>query len=135
MFHRCVVSLIVLMMMAGTAYDVLHVQIPRWASLQEVTCVMRVADDQNDLNCEDAKKTDERTPLIQKEDAPLSEDHQPGWLAYNCSEMFIGNVFILFNDAVNTFYLRLYGVRQVEKNHSDSEGGNPLPLHGLLFSD
>ena len=70
-----------------------------------------------------------------------------------------GNV--LFNDALSTFYftviwrqthgkgrkemfiltthsthfiLRLYGVRHMVKDHSDSERGNPLPLHGLLFS-
>ena len=30
-----------------------------------------------------------------------------------------GNV--LFNDALNTFYLRLYGVRHMVKDHSDSE--------------
>ena len=42
-----------------------------------------------------------------------------------------GNV--LFNDALNTFYLRLYGVRHMVKNHSDSEKGNPLPPHRLLF--
>ena len=28
---------------------------------------------------------------------------------------------ILFNDALNTFYLRLYGVRHIVKDHSDSE--------------
>ena len=43
-----------------------------------------------------------------------------------------GNV--LFNDALNTFYLRLYGVRHMVKDHSDSEKGNPLPPHRLLFS-
>ena len=42
-----------------------------------------------------------------------------------------GNV--LFNDALNTFYLWLYGVRYMVKDHSDSEKGNPLPPHGLLF--
>ena len=42
-----------------------------------------------------------------------------------------GNV--LFNDALNTFYLRLYDVRHMVKDHSDSEKGNPLPPHGLLF--
>ena len=42
-----------------------------------------------------------------------------------------GNV--LFNDALNTFYLRLYGVRHMVKDHSDSERGNPLPAHRLLF--
>ena len=28
---------------------------------------------------------------------------------------------VLFNDAVNTFYLRLYGVGNMVKEHSDSE--------------
>ena len=42
-----------------------------------------------------------------------------------------GNV--LFNDALNTFYLWLYGFRHVVKDHSDSEKGNPLPPHRLLF--
>ena len=41
---------------------------------------------------------------------------------------------VLFNDALNTFYLRLYGVRHIVKDYSDSERGNPLPPHGLLFS-
>ena len=41
---------------------------------------------------------------------------------------------ILFNDALNTFYLRLYGVRHMVKDHSDSEKGNPLPPHRLLLS-
>ena len=39
----------------------------------------------------------------------------------------------LFNDALDTFYLRLYGVKHMVKDHSDSERGNPLPPHGLLF--
>ena len=44
-----------------------------------------------------------------------------------------GNV--LFNDTLNTFYLRLYGVRHIMvKDQSDSEKGNPLPPHRLLFS-
>ena len=42
-----------------------------------------------------------------------------------------GNV--LFNDALKTFYLRLFGVRHTVKDHSDSEKGNPLPPHRLLF--
>ena len=41
---------------------------------------------------------------------------------------------ILFNDALNTFYLRLYGVRHMVKDHSDSEKGNPLPPHLLLIN-
>ena len=27
----------------------------------------------------------------------------------------------LFNDTLNTFYLRLYGIRHIVKDHSDSE--------------
>ena len=42
-----------------------------------------------------------------------------------------GNV--LFNDALNTFYLRLYGVGHMVKNHTDSERGNPLPPHRVLL--
>ena len=41
---------------------------------------------------------------------------------------------VLFNDALNTFYLRLYGVRHMVKDHSDSEKGNLLPPHRLLLS-
>ena len=45
-----------------------------------------------------------------------------------------GNV--LFNDAPNTFYLRLYGVRHMVKDHSDSERGNPLrPLFPISSKD
>ena len=36
---------------------------------------------------------------------------------------------ILFNDALNTFYLQLYGVRHMVKDHPDSEEGN------ILFND
>ena len=42
-----------------------------------------------------------------------------------------GNV--LFNDALKTFYLQLYGVGLLVKDHSDSERENPLPPHRLLF--
>ena len=40
---------------------------------------------------------------------------------------------VLFNDALNAFYLRLYGIRHMVKDHSDSEKGNPLPLYRLFF--
>ena len=41
---------------------------------------------------------------------------------------------VLFNDALNTFYLRLYGVGHMVNDHSDSGRGNPLsPLNGLLL--
>ena len=42
-----------------------------------------------------------------------------------------GNV--LFNYALNTFYLRLYGVRHMVEDHSDNERRNPLSLHELLY--
>ena len=42
------------------------------------------------------------------------------------------NNYILFNDALNTFYLLLYGVRHMVKNHSDRERGNPLLPHRLF---
>ena len=50
-----------------------------------------------------------------------------------CSERshnFVREGNVLFNDALNTFYLWLYGVRDMVKDHSDSERGNPLPPHG-----
>ena len=40
---------------------------------------------------------------------------------------------VLFNDALNTFYLRLYGVRHMVKDHSDIEKGKTLPPHWLLI--
>ena len=42
-----------------------------------------------------------------------------------------GNV--LFNDALITFYLRLYCVGHMIKYHSDSERGSLLPPHDLLI--
>ena len=40
-----------------------------------------------------------------------------------------GNV--LFNDALTTFYLRLYDIKLMVNDHSDSERGNTLPpLYG-----
>ena len=35
---------------------------------------------------------------------------------------------ILFNDTLNTFYLRLYGVIRMVKDDSDSERGNHFPI-------
>ena len=40
----------------------------------------------------------------------------------------------LFNNALNTFYLRLYDVGYIVKEHSDSEEGHLLlSIHELLF--
>ena len=52
-------------------------------------------------------------------------------MMYHANGRKEGNV--LFYDALNTFYLRLYGVGHMVEDHSDSERGNPLPPHGLLF--
>ena len=40
---------------------------------------------------------------------------------------------VLFNDALNTFYLRLYGVSHMVKDHSDSEKGEKE--RNVLFND
>ena len=40
---------------------------------------------------------------------------------------------VLFNEALNTIYLRLCGVGHMVKDHSYSKRGNPLLPHGLLF--
>ena len=40
---------------------------------------------------------------------------------------------VLVNNALNTFYLRLYDVRHMVKDHSDSERGNPLHHMGYYF--
>ena len=40
---------------------------------------------------------------------------------------------VLFNETLNTFNLRLYDVGHMVKDNSDSERGNPLSPHGLLF--
>ena len=40
---------------------------------------------------------------------------------------------VLFNDILNTLYLLLYGVGHMVKDHSDSERGNLLLPHRLLF--
>ena len=34
--------------------------------------------------------------------------------------------------ALNTFYLQLYGVRHMVKEHSDTEKGNLLPLYAAM---
>ena len=40
----------------------------------------------------------------------------------------------LFNDALNSLLIRLYGIKHMIKDQSDCERENLLPpLHGLLF--
>ena len=52
-------------------------------------------------------------------------------LQYKTSWKWQGNV--LFNNALNTYNLRLYGIIHMVKDHSDSERGNPLLPHGQFF--
>ena len=52
---------------------------------------------------------------------------------YYFKKLFNKEGNVLFNYALNTFYLRLYGVGHMIKDHSDSEKGNPLLPQGLLF--
>ena len=58
----------------------------------------------------------------------IAVSHSPTLQRANRKE---GNV--LFNNALNTFYLQLYGVTHMVKDHSDSERGNLQPPHELLF--
>ena len=55
------------------------------------------------------------------------------YMLYMCMCVCVKEGNVLFNDALNTFYLRLYGVIHIVKDHSDSERGKPLPPHGLFF--
>ena len=52
-----------------------------------------------------------------------------GWSQYQDVKEW--NVF--FNDTLNTFYLRLNGLRHMVKDQAASERGNLLPPHWLLF--
>ena len=64
--------------------------------------------------------------------APVGQTHNPCTTGRERERERERNV--LFNNALNTFYLRLYGVRHMVKDHSDSEKGNPLLPHRLLLS-
>ena len=64
----------------------------------------------------------------------MSEAREVGFLAPSNLNIRERERNVLFNDALNIFYLWLYGVRHMVKDHSDSEKGNPLPPHRLLLS-
>ena len=64
------------------------------------------------------------TPVMEKE---LNRPTMEGSVQWRKE----GNV--LFNDALNTFYLRLYGVRHMVKDHSDSKRGNRCLHIGYSF--
>ena len=52
---------------------------------------------------------------------------------YNTFKLQLKERNVLYNDALNTFYLRLYDVGHMVKDHSDRERGKQLPLHRLLL--
>ena len=54
-------------------------------------------------------------------------------IGYWVSDHMVRERNVLFNKALNTFYLWICGIRHMVKDHSDSERGNPLLSHGLLF--
>ena len=66
-----------------------------------------------------AEVADERDIDVAKSETPLSVRNE-------------GNV--LFNDALNTFYLLLYGVEHMVKDHSDSER-KPAAATSATLSD
>ena len=57
--------------------------------------------------------------------SPFWNDLCPAWKEGN----------VLFNDALNTFYLRLYGVRHMVKDNSDSEGRKLAAATWATLSD
>ena len=61
----------------------------------------------------------------------ICEMSRGSYFVYN---MIVVKVLFCLMTHLTHFYLRLYGVGHMVKDHSDSERGNPLPtLHGLLF--
>ena len=78
-------------------------------------------------------------PVVDPHSVILSKYFLGQWVDQHQSKHVAGSQIrkkernVLFNDALNTFYLRLYDVRHMVKNHSDRERGNPLPPHRLLF--
>ena len=47
------------------------------------------------------------------------------WVVWKCVYRGRKGGNVLFNDALNTFYLLLFSVGHMVKKHSDSERGNP----------
>ena len=57
-----------------------------------------------------------------------------GWLHTNChGSEFKQEGNVLFNDALNTFYLRLYGVGHMVKDHSDRREETRCRHMGYVF--
>ena len=71
--------------------------------------------------------------ITQSESFRKFDTHQLNYSTVEQEALAMKEGNVLFNDTLNTFYLRLYGVRHMVKDHSDSEKGNPLLPHRLLF--
>ena len=71
-------------------------------------------------------------PILRCE--PSTYQSNDRWLSH-CTTMACGKQEgnYVFNDALNTFYLRLYGITYMVKDYSDSERGNLLPHQGYFF--
>ena len=61
----------------------------------------------------------------------LFDERKEGNVLFNdtLNTFYLKEGSVLFNNTLNTFYLRLYDVGHMVKDHSDSERGNPLPPH------
>ena len=64
---------------------------------------------------------------------PQTGEHTPQSLLYQSWKTNWREGNVLFNNTLNIFYLRLYDVTHMVKDHSDSARGNRLPPHRLLF--
>ena len=60
---------------------------------------------------------------------------QTGHWASQGQYIYVQEGNVLFNDTLNTFYLLLYGVGHMVKDHSDSERGNPPATTWATLSD
>ena len=79
------------------------------------------------------RSTEEAEKFFQSP-TPEMEAQEKRWSLSPTQRFYRKEGNVLFNDALNTIYLRLYGVGHMVKDHSDRKRGNPLPpLNGLLF--
>ena len=86
------------------------------------------------IEVEEMKKAlEEQVKANQKEMEEMKKTWEQRMAESQVESMVRKEGNVLFNDALNTFYLQLYGVGHMVKDHSDSERGNPLLPHGLLF--
>ena len=66
-------------------------------------------------------------------EATYPKNHSETDLSGDSDYNEFANELPLVSYILQTFYLQLYGVKQMVKDHSDSVRGNPLLPHGLLI--